>query len=85
MWNDGDSSIVVLDSMDGSTILELEHAHRIRHIDSAGSNIALGDSGGRIHLVEGRFLSRRLEDDEESGDDERRSRLMERLRKLREV
>ena len=84
-WNDGDSSIVVLNAADGSTILEFEHAHRIRHIDSAGSNIALGDSGGRIHLVEGRVLSRRLEDNEGSGDDERRSRLMERLRKLREV
>ena len=84
-WNDGDSSIVVLDAKDGSTILELEHAHRIRHIDSAGSNIALGDSGGRIHLVEGRVLSRRLEDDDGGRDDERRSRLMGRLRKLREA
>ena len=84
-WDGEDSSIVVLSAVDGSTILELEHSHRIRHIDSAGNNIALGDSSGRINLVEGRVLSRRLEDDEGDEDDERRSRLMERLRKLRDV
>jgi len=83
-WNGATSSVVIVDATAGSVLLELEHGHRIRHIQSANGNIALGDSSGRIHLIEEGVLSRRLEEVVgESGDDERRSRLMERLRQFR--
>ena len=83
-WNGATSSVVIVDAAAGSVLLELEHGHRIRHIQSANGNIALGDSSGRIHLIEEGVLSRRLEEVVgESGDDERRSRLMERLRQFR--
>ena len=69
---------------DGTIILELGHYCRIRHLQSTGDNIALGDSNGRIHLIEGAVLPRRLSGIvEETDDNERRSRLMERLRRLR--
>ena len=83
-WDGATSSIVIVDAADGSVLLELEHGHRIRHIQSEDGNIALGDSSGRIHLIEEGVLSRRLEEVVGgSDDDERRSRLMERLRQLR--
>ena len=83
-WDGATSSVVIVDATDGSVLLELEHGHRIRHIQSADGNIALGDSSGRIHLIEEGVLSRRLEEVVvESDDDERRSRLMERLRQFR--
>ena len=78
------SSVVSVDATDGSVLLELEHGHRIRHIQSEDGNIALGDSRGRIHLIEEGVLSRRLEEVVgASDDDERSSRLMDRLRLLR--
>ena len=84
-WGDDVSRVAVLDAADGSTALELEHPHRIRHIQSAGEIVALGDSEGRIHLIEKEVLSRRLGTDGDSDDDERRGQLMARLRQLREA
>jgi len=83
-WGGGGSRVEVLNAADGSMALELEHPHRIRHIQSVGEIVALGDSEGRIHLIEKEVLSRRLRTDGDSDEDERRGRLMARLRKLRE-
>jgi len=45
--------------------------------------VAIGDSAGRIHLIEAGVLARRAEESSDTAsDDERRSRLMERLRQL---
>ena len=83
-WNVESSSVTVLEATDGSILLELRHYCRIRHLQSTDNNIALGDSSGRIHLIEGAVLSRRLSGIvEETDDNERRSQLMERLRRLR--
>ena len=85
-WNGETSRVTVLEAADGSILLELGHCHRIRHLQSTDCNIALGDSSGRIHLIEEAFLSRRLKGIvEETDDSERRSQLMERLRRLRGV
>ena len=85
-WNGETSGITVLEADDGSILLELGHYSRIRHLQSTDGNIALGDSSGRIHLIEEAFLSRRLRGIVEETDDiERRSQLMERLRRLRGV
>ena len=84
-WDGDGSRVAVLETADGSTALELEHAHRIGHIRSVDGIVALGDSEGRIHLIEQGVLSRRLGADEDSDDDERRGRLMARLRQLRET
>lgn len=84
-WGEEGSGIVVLDAADGRTSLEFEHPHRIRHIDSTVSKIALGDSKGRIYLVEEEVLSRRLEDNEGFNDDGVRGRLIDRLREIRDA
>ena len=83
-WNGEASGVTVLETAEGSILLELRHYHRIRHLQSTDGNIALGDSSGRILLIEEAFLSRRLKGIVEGTDDnERRSQLMERLRRLR--
>ena len=83
-WNGESGGVTVLEIDDGTIILELGHYCRIRHLQSTDDNIALGDSNGRIHLIEGAVLPRRLSGIvEETDDNERRSRLMERLRRLR--
>ena len=85
-WNGETSSIAVLEAIDGSILLELGHYRRIRHLQSTNGNIALGDSSGRIYLIEEAFLSRRLKGIVEETDDiKRRNQLMERLRHLRGV
>ena len=85
-WNGEMSGVTVLEAADGSILLEIGHYHRIRHLQSTDGNIALGDSSGRIHLIEEAFLSRRLKGIVgETDDNERRSQLMERLRRLRGV
>ena len=85
-WNGESASVTVLEAADGSILLELGHHCRIRHLQSTDGNIALGDSSGGIHLVEGVVLSRRIGGIvEETEDNERRSQLMERLRRLRDT
>jgi len=83
-WDGAGSGVAVLDVADGSTAMELDHSRRIRHIRSTGDIVALGDSEGRIYLIEKGVLSRRMGAERVSDDDERRDRLMARLRQLRE-
>ena len=82
-WKEGSARISVLDPDGGGSLLDLEHKHQIRHIQAGIGNVAIGDSAGRIHLIEAGVLARRAEESSDTAsDDERRSRLMERLRQL---
>ena len=83
-WEEDGARISVLDPNGGGSLLDLEHKHQIRHIRAGIGNMAIGDSTGRIHLIEGGVLARRVEESfDTASDDESRSRLMERLRQLR--
>ena len=83
-WKEDSARISVLDPDGGGSLLDLEHKHQIRHIQAGIGNVAIGDSAGRIHLIEAGVLARRAEESSDTAsDDERRSRLMERLRQLR--
>ena len=83
-WKEERARISVLDPDGGGSLLDLEHKHQIRHVRTGIENVAIGDSTGRIHLIEGQVLARRVEESSDTAaDDESRSRLMERLRQLR--
>ena len=83
-WGEDGARISVLDPDGGGSLLDLKHKHQIRHIRAGVGNVAIGDSTGRIHLIEEGVLARRVgKSSDTASDDERRSRLMERLRQLR--
>ena len=83
-WKEKSARISVLDLHSGDSLLELGHKHRIRHLQTGFGKVAIGDSTGRIHLIERGVLARRVEESSKTAsDDENRSRLMERLRQLR--
>ena len=84
IWVCLDRGVVILDSEGGAPLLELDHGCRISESDSEGDIIVLGDSEGEIHLMERDVLSRRLEDDLATTEDDSMKRLMmDRLRGLR--
>jgi outer membrane protein assembly factor BamB len=84
-WKGDGVRISVLDPDGGGSLLELDHGHRTRHIQASAGKVVLGDSRGRIHLIEAGVLTRRVKESPvPASDDENRERLMERLRQLRD-
>jgi len=81
---DNKSKIFSIDNKSGDIQFCVEHSSRIRKINCSNDFLALGDSEGKIFLIENNVLQRRLKSaPEEIKIDEKRVLLRERLRKLR--
>ncbi len=81
---DNESKIFSIDINSGSIEFCVEHSSRIRRINCSNDFLALGDSEGKIFLIENNVLQRRLKSNpEEIKIDEKRALLRERLRRLR--
>lgn len=84
LW-DGQSSIHSIDNDSGEIKFGIQHSSRIRKIICSNDFIALGDSEGKIFVIENNVLQRRLKSKPEDIEiDEKRALLRERLRRLRE-
>lgn len=82
-WEDK-SKIFSIDNNSGDIEFCVEHSSRIRRINCCNDFLALGDSEGKIFLIENNVLQRRLKSSpEEIKIDEKRALLRERLRQLR--
>ena len=78
------SKIFSINNNSGSIEFCVEHSSRIRRINYSNDFLALGDSEGKIFLIENNVLQRRLKSNpEEIKIDEKRALLRERLRRLR--
>lgn len=81
---DNRSKIFSIDINSGNFEFCVEHSSRIRRINYFNDFLALGDSEGKIFLIENNVLQRRLKSNpEEIKIDEKRALLRERLRRLR--
>ena len=83
-WN-GKTNIFSIDNNSGNIEFKIEHPSRVRKIICFDQFIALGDSNGKIFLIENDVLQRRLKSKpEDIRIDEKRTLLRERLSALRE-
>ncbi len=78
------AKLSLLDEISGDIQFEVSHDSRIGKICSAGGTITLGDSEGNIFLIEEGVLRRRFEQVEEGfGEDQKRSLIRRRIRRLK--
>ena len=79
------TTIYALDIMLGEVKYEINHVSRIREMVSFDNFIALGDSEGKIFLIENVVFNRRIKSKSEvTKNDQKRVLLKDRLRRLRE-
>jgi hypothetical protein len=79
------SIISIIDVDSGALKYHIKHNSRIRKMKSNGEILVLGDSEGKIFLIEEKVLNRRLKSSNKFVvNDEKRSLLKERIRKLRD-
>ncbi|MDP6662085.1 MAG: PQQ-binding-like beta-propeller repeat protein [Candidatus Thalassarchaeaceae archaeon] len=82
-WS-GKAKLSLLEEIGGEVQFEIGHDSRIGEICSAGRKISLGDSEGKIFLIEEEVLRRRFEQVEEGNEEEKkRSLIRSRIRGLR--
>ena len=82
-WDDRQSNLDVHSVSDGELIFRTTMKSRINAIVGNSEYIGVGFDDGTIYLLQGDLLARRLSSDHESEEDENRSKLAEKLRRLR--
>ena len=82
-WDKRTSIVEVRRSRDGAPLFRAESDSRVIAIDGNRSYLAIGYEDGTLYLIESELLSRRVLSSSEKSDDNHRSDLAEKLRRLR--
>ena len=82
-WDDRQSNLDVYSVSDGELIFRTTMKSRINAIVGNSEYIGVGFDDGTIYLLQRDLLARRVSSDHESEEDENRSKLAEKLRRLR--
>ena len=85
VWVCSSDGVVVLNRDTGDNLLELAHECRVVKCDSSNETIVLADERGGVYSINADFLARRVKEGPvENDDDDKTTRMRERLKKLRE-
>jgi len=82
-WDERQSELDVYTVSDGEPIFRMSMESRINTIVGNSEYIGIGFDDGTVYLLQGDLLTRRLSSDHEAEGDENRSKLAEKLRRLR--
>ena len=82
-WDERQSNLDVYSVTEGEPIFRISMESRINTIVGNSQYIGIGFDDGTVYLLQGDLLTRRLSSDHEDEGDENRSKLAEKLRRLR--
>ena len=82
-WDDRLSNIETRTIPDGNPVMRIEIESRANAVIGNSQYLALGFDDGSVFLLQADLLTRRLSSEDDSEEDEHRSDLAERLRRLR--